>query len=171
MEIVDIQYGPFSGIEYLKKRFIPGAEKMKLTLKITLPPEVYQRAFPLLIEQFIFLFPNLEKHDCCDELQPTNSNPIAINLNSYEIVITETVHLVEHVIIEILCSVLKMDICSAIACFYCQPDNTEARLKDLCEIYVEYPDRKVGRFAARFALKIVQRVCWQAKLNQLVRSH
>ena len=145
MVVIDFQYNDFSEINHLNKNFVPGVKKLKLTIDVLSSSKVYEKAYPIISSQFKLLFPNLKKHLCCYE-------KIADGFDEHsEGKIIDTIHFIEHVIIDIQCSVSKMKICSGITCNYYQPRNRY-------DIFVECLDERVGFFAAQHTTEIVQRI-------------
>jgi hypothetical protein len=145
MVVIDFQYNKFTEINHLNKNFIPGVNKLKLTIDVVSSSNVYENAYPIVASQFKTMFPNLKKHLCCYEKMSQGFE------DRTEEKIIDTIHFIEHVIIDIQCSVSKMKICSGITCNYYQPRNRY-------DIFVECIDERVGFFAAQFTTDIVQRL-------------
>jgi hypothetical protein len=150
MIIVDIDYKHFSEVNHLNKNFIPGVNKLKLTIDAISSSRIYQQCYPIIAAQFNVLFPNLKKHLCCYE-KLNNDFIKKAQQNDTMDSITDIIHLIEHVIIDIQCSVSKMKICSGITCNYYEPRNRY-------DIFVECIDDQIGYYGAQLAIELVIRM-------------
>lgn len=153
MIVIESQYAMFQEINHLNKNFIPGMNKMRLTIDTISPEHNYQRAYPAIVKQFVQLFPRLKKHSCCYSKigqNDFNNDDLDFKINA-ENCILDIIHIVEHVIIDLQCSLTNMKICSGITCNYKQPRNRY-------DIFVECVDQKIGLNAALTAIEMVQRI-------------
>lgn len=151
MIVVDIQYNAFSEVNHLNQNFIPGVNKLKLTIDAISSTKVYQDTYHIIAAQCSQLFPNLRNHLCCyEKLDKELTNHNHENKESHDYV-TDIIHLIEHVIIDVQCSISKMKICSGITCNYYEPRNRY-------DIFVECIDEQVGYYAAQLAIELICRI-------------
>jgi len=144
MIIVNYQYQKFSEVNHLNKNFIPNVNKLKLTVDVVSPAQAYKEIYPAVAAQFKHLFPNLKQHQCC------NKNTIdAINsIDEHNNFILNVIHLMEHIIIDIQCTISHMKICSGVTCNYYEPSNRY-------DIFVECIDERVGYYAVQLVFDLV----------------
>ncbi len=148
MIVIDYAYGKFSEVNHLNSNFRPGINKIKMTIDVISPHKIYKKIYPIVIQQFHDLFPNLRNHDCCQakasgigehEDNTEGSDKYALNI----------LHLMEHVIIDIQCTITKMKKCSGITCNYHKPPNR-------FDIFVECIDKPIGYASASNVSELVQ---------------
>lgn len=153
MIVIESQYALFQEINHLNKNFIPGMNKMRLTIDTISSDEMYKRAYPAIVKQFVQMFPRLKKHSCCYSKigQGDIINGDLAPVVHAENCILDIIHIVEHVIIDLQCSLSGLKICSGITCNYKEPRNRY-------DIFVECADRKVGLSSALTAIEMVQRI-------------
>jgi|GEM_PF-2432384 len=176
MVVIESQYALFQEVNHLNKNFIPGINKMRLTIDTISSDENYQRAYPAIVKQFVQLFPRLKKHSCCYSKigQSDFTNEQLVPIVHEENYALDIIHIIEHVIIDLQCSLSGMKICSGITCNYKEPRNR-------FDIFVECIDQKIGLNAALSAIEMVQRIlaCDYVKyphnglvsVNDLLRDH
>lgn len=146
MKVVGVAYGEFPGIYPLNTHFRPGSKKLVVRIEAIFSSEVYQEAYGAIIQRFKRRYPNLKKHACGDK--PLNLSP-TINKPPGEYFL-EICHLVEHVIIEILCARLPVRCCSGISCL--------TKTEKMCNIFVECDSQEIVIDALVEALMIVLRI-------------
>jgi len=153
MVVIESQYAQFQEIDHLNTNFIPGIHKMRLTIDTISSEDNYRRAYPAIVKQFVHLFPRLKQHSCCyskigqSDLIHGDSIPMIHEGNC----ILDIIHIVEHVIIDLQCSLSGMKMCSGITCNYKEP-------RTRYDIFVECIDQKVGLSAALTAVEMVQKI-------------
>lgn len=148
MIVTDFSYGKFSEVNHLNSNFRPEINKIKMTIDVISPLKVYKRIYPIVMRQFHDLFPNLQNHDCCREkasgIQEHRDSPEEFMNYALNIL-----HLMEHVIIDIQCTITKMKKCSGITCNYHKPPNR-------FDIFVECIDKATGYSSASMVSELVQ---------------
>ena len=150
MIVIDYAYGKFSEVNHLNSNFRPGINKIKMTIDVISPREVYRKIYPIAIRQFHDLFPNLRNHDCCQE-KASGVEECADLTNGTQNYALNILHLMEHVIIDIQCTITKMKKCSGITCNYHKPPNR-------FDIFVECIDKKIGYASASKVSELVQQL-------------
>jgi len=150
MILIEYQYNQFSEVNQLNENFLPDVNKLKLTIDAVSPLIVYKKAYPIIVKQFQQLFPNIHRHQCCQQ-QFSGVIQTSQSITGLQNFTLDTIHFIEHIIIDMQCSMSKMKICSGITCNYHHPSNRY-------DIFVECLDRKVGFHAANIAIDMVQRV-------------
>ena len=153
MNIIDTQYGKFEEVNHLNKNFLPDTNKMRLTIDTISSKEAYEQIYPMVLKQFTQLFPRLKKHSCCNISskeggQNRNINGPLSRTNNYFI---DVIHLIEHVMIDLQCSLSGIKICSGITCNFRNPRNRY-------DIFIECVDEQVGYYSAQLTIDIVQRL-------------
>lgn len=155
MKIIDSVTGAFPEIDRLNPRFTPGSLRLKLTVDTTEPRAHYLDNFPELLFRLMDIFPNLRRHDCNggSEMNDFRDVKIAHPLLPLKIVgdVIDTVHLLEHVIIELQCSLTKMPMCSGITCNLWEPENR-------FEVFVECESASMGNFTGRLGVQVINDV-------------
>lgn len=152
MQIVGISYGKFPDISYLNPNFKIDSKKIRVVLDVFLPrrkelnlSSTYRKAHKLM--------PTLSKHSCCvsmfyGSLDQEGEGGIPLKKVGD---ITDIAHLMEHMIIDLQANISGMDSCSGITCGYEKPDFR-------FDIFVEYRDKDVARFASYLTLDVMYRI-------------
>ena len=148
MKIIDKDFGRFQDVEHLNKRFIHGRTKQKITIDVVSPEEDYKEAYDILEQEVQKLFPALQKHDCGTNTE--EHHEVKGPFNKFQGVI-DIVHVIEHIMIDLLCTLTDMKMCSGITCRYWKPSNRY-------DIFVESTNQKVSSFAAYFATTFVREI-------------
>lgn len=155
MKIIDHDFGKFNDINHLNPRFIAGRTKQKIIIDVLTSSDVCRRAATALEQEVRRLFPSLTKHDCgCNS---NASREMKGPFNAYRGVI-DVVHVIEHIMIDLMCSLTDLTICSGITCHYWNPPNR-------FDIFVESPNQKVSLFAAHFATSLVREIIKTRQAN------
>lgn len=155
MKIIEHDFGIFPEIEPLNQRFIHGRTKQKITIDVISSVDVYRKAFIVLEQEVQRLFPALSMHDCGTNtpgLQETKGP-----FNAFHGVI-DVVHIIEHIMIDLMCNLADLKICSGITCHHWQPLNRY-------DIFVESIDQKMSLFAAYFATSLVREILATQHVN------
>ncbi|MBN1351384.1 hypothetical protein JXJ21_18345 [candidate division KSB1 bacterium] len=160
MRIINAEFGTFSEVEHLNNRFIKNRTKQKLTIDAISPRNKFQVAYQILIRELRRFFPTIEKHDCSlDDASylmhkgKTKSGPLH---NFHDII--DVLHVIEHIMIELQCSVSLMPICSGITCQYFEP-------RTRYDIFVEAVQKNVAAFSGYFAVNLVKSIIKHGKLQ------
>lgn len=162
MKIVDSVIGRFPEIDRLNPRFTPGSLRLKLTVDTVEPPAHYLDHFPELLFRLSEMFPNLQRHDCSDggEMHDFRDVEIIHPLLPIKIVgdVIDTVHLSEHLIIELQCSLTRMPMCSGVTCNLWEPENRY-------DVFVECAKPAMGHFTGRLGVQIINDVLRHGKMS------
>ncbi|MBD3290799.1 hypothetical protein GF337_18475 [candidate division KSB1 bacterium] len=150
MIIIDHAYGKFPEINHLNSNFRQDINKIKMTIEVISPQKIYRKIYPIVQQQFHTLFPNLRNHDCCVD-KTIGFKKHTDSLHGATNYALHILHLLEHVLIDIQCSITKMKKCSGITCNYHKPRNRY-------DIFVECIDKTVGYAAASTASESVQQL-------------
>jgi len=150
--LVDITFGHFPEVLHHNHRFIPERGMMKITLFLEKEP---QRIESEAWEKLWQIFPHLRDHQCRGNLCTTQFGQLNQVNSSLPIILTgdsiDLVHLLEHLIIDLQCTIQGMNVCSGITCNYKQPPNKY-------DIFVECLDRRVGFLTVILAIDILQSI-------------
>lgn len=141
LQIVALGYGGFSEVNAYNPRFRPEQQKLRVTVLVA-PPDGDSLLGPeRLYSKMAALFPSLARHQCGPDNSPnSNASDFPLRcLNSN----MDISHLMEHLIIDLLCSVGKMNMCSGVTCAH---DKSLRRF----DIFVECQDPRLGQFAALY---------------------
>lgn len=152
IKIIDTSSGAFPEVDQLNPSFAPKSLRLKLTVDATAPREHYLDQFPELLFHLTSLFPNLCHHQCSSGNEMDDFRDVVIDnpLLPIKLVgdVIDSVHLLEHVIIELQCSLAQMPRCSGITCNLWEPENRY-------DVYVECETREMGAFAGRLGVQII----------------
>lgn len=162
LKITTSEIGSFPEVDRLNPRFVANSLRLKLCIDMTEPPSYYLESFPHLLYRLIESFPNLRRHDCSagEEMNGFRGLQIAHHLLPIKIVgsVIDTAHLLEHLIIELQCSLAQMRMCSGITCGLWEPENR-------FDIFVECEKANVASFAGRLGVNIVNEVMRRGKMT------
>lgn len=156
MKIIEMKWGKFPQVDQLNPKFIPGSTRLKATLEIS-PDGLEKRDLKDYIRELTQLFPSLKRHRCENEHGLTTSFQPKPGLKQVDEA-TDIAHLIEHMVIDLQCSLGQMRSCSGITCAYWTPENRY-------DIFVECRDRKVGVFALRLAGEIAEEILIEGKFG------
>ncbi len=162
MKLISIQYGNFEEIEHLNPNFQKNFLKLKLTLDMLSPKEFYIDNFPRLIFSVIEALPNLRYHQCSHgekrhlkrEYDPSHLiSPIKIIGD-----VIDTVHLLEHTILELQCQISEMDVCSGLTCNYWEPENR-------FDVFVECTEPNIAIFSSNVAIAALKGIIYNEEFD------
>jgi hypothetical protein len=160
MKIIEIAYGKFSSISHLHRNFQNGIKRLRITLDVN---NHFQGngSFAFVFNQLLTVLPTLAQHKCCENWMgpapaPKLNSGISIKKVGDS---TDFAHLIEHVIIDLMCNLGKMQTCSGITCGYEEPRNR-------FDLFVECSDKKFGIFSANLAVYLVDRLLTEKKLPE-----
>ena len=156
MKILETKWGRFPQVDHLNPKFIPQSTRLKVTLEID-PNGLGERRLEGHIEELAELFPSFTNHRCENEHGFSTSFRPKPGLKKVDLA-TDVAHLIEHMIIDLQCSLGQMRSCSGITCAYWKPENRY-------DLFVECADPKVGVFALRFASEVVEEVLKKGKFS------
>ncbi len=151
MKIISIQSGTFPEIERLNRNFRKEYQKLKITLDTLSGREFYLKRFPNLMFSIIEMLPNLRHHRCSHgenihisrEYDPSHLiSPIKILGD-----VIDTVHLLEHTILELQCQISEMEICSGLTCNYWEPENRY-------DVFVECTEPNLAAFSTELSVAL-----------------
>ncbi|RMD96565.1 MAG: hypothetical protein D6814_11165 [Calditrichaeota bacterium] len=141
MKLISLQHGRFSEIDQLNGNFRKEFLKLKITLDTLSPQKFYLDRFPGLMFTLIEILPNLRHHHCShgDNEHLSREYDLSHLITPIKIIgdTIDTVHLLEHMILELQCQISEMQVCSGLTCNYWEPENrydifVECNEPDLC---------------------------------------
>jgi len=156
MKIIEMKWGKFPKVDHLNPKFIPGSMRLKATLEIS-PDGLGKRELKNYIQELNQLFPSFKRHRCENEHGLTTSFQPKPGLKQVDEA-TDIAHLIEHMVIDLQCSLGQMRSCSGITCAYWNPENRY-------DLFVECRDREVGVFALKIASEIVDEIVTEGKFS------
>ncbi len=156
MKIIEIEWGEFPQVDHLNPKFIPGSTRLKATLEISFN-DLERGELKNHIQELTQLFPSFSKHRCANEHGLSTSFQPKPGLQQVDKA-TDVAHLIEHMVIDLQCSLSRMRSCSGITCAYWSPENRY-------DLFVECASPKVGIFALRFAKEIVEEILAEDKFG------
>jgi hypothetical protein len=150
MEILAIYYGDFPEIERLYERFAEGRNKLKVVVDVTDQIPDRREKFVELYQFASRWFPTLREHSCCEDLAAT---PLALTEEKDVSIrrvdeIADFPHLLEHLIVDLQCTLAGMGVCSGITCGWKNPEHR-------FDLFVECDDPRIGVFAACFGTHLI----------------
>jgi hypothetical protein len=167
LKIIDAEIGSFAELDRLNPRFIADSLRMKLCIATTEPDGYYLENFPHLLFRLMEAFPNLRRHDCGagNEMSGFRDVEITHHLLPFNIVggVIDTPHLLEHLIIELQCSLARMPVCSGITCGLWEPENR-------FDVFVECESESMAAFAGRLGVKIVNEVLRRGSVSPVLEN-
>ncbi len=160
MKIIEIAYGKFPSISHLHRNFQNGIKRLRITLEVN---NHFQGngSFSFVFNQLLTVLPTLAQHKCCENWigpQPAPKLNSGISIKKVGDS-TDFAHLIEHVMIDLMCNIGKMQTCSGITCGYEKPRNR-------FDLFVECSNRKFGIFTANLAVFLVDRLLAENRLPE-----
>lgn len=158
MKIIEIAYGKFPSISHLHRNFQNGIKRLRITLEVN---NHFQGngSFSFVFNQLLTVLPTLAQHKCCENWigpQPAPKLNSGISIKKVGDS-TDFAHLIEHVMIDLMCNIGKMQTCSGITCGYEEPRNR-------FDLFVECSSKRFGVFTANLAVYLVDRLLAEKKL-------
>lgn len=158
MKIIAISHGKFTDISYLHRNFQNGVKRLRITVEVNRSFKKNGH-FSFVFNQLLTIMPSLARHKCCENWigpwpAPKLSSGIPIKKVGDS---TDFAHLVEHVIIDLMCNVGQMSLCSGITCGYQSPQNR-------FDLFIECPDKRIGVFSANLAVYLLDNLLSGRKL-------
>ena len=155
VEIVCLEFGDFAGITALNHRFIPGHQRLKLTIDLNLIERVPGATPALFMAGLERLRPSLKRHSCCghgriEETFLNGTRGPACMMREPDDGI-DIAHLLEHLIIDFQHDLANMRTCSGITCGHRTPTTRY-------DLFIETPDERVGRFCVALACSLLNRL-------------
>jgi len=151
IRVKDVRYGEFPQITSLNSGFLPGARR--LMISVTIHDGLVAGSTAGLVEALTGFLPSLSFHRCCggNSVRETffdrdRRRHCAVREADDGV---DLAHLVEHVMIDILHFIARLDVCSGVTCARTSP-------RDQYDIFVECPDERIGRVCAGIAIDIVE---------------
>lgn len=150
MNILAMYYGVFPEIDRLYNRLNRGQSKIKIVVDIDENLDTSRESFLSLYRSVAQLFPSLPRHSCCEQwesasLQISEEAEVSVKRIGE---LADFPHLLEHLIVDLQCTVGKMSGCSGITCGWNEPNNR-------FDLFVECDDPRIGVFAACFAAHVM----------------
>ena len=164
MKIINISYGKFPAISYLHRNFQNGMKRLRVTLEVNGDFEKNGN-FSSVFNKLLTILPTLAQHKCCEnwagpQPAPKLSSGISIKKVGDN---TDFAHLVEHVMIDLMCNVGKMHLCSGITCGYESPRNR-------FDLFVECPQKRIGIYSANLAVFLVDQLLSSGELPRNIKE-
>lgn len=157
MELIQINSSRTQEIKRLNGNFKDDTLKLKVTIDTTKSKSYYINTFPTLLFKILELFPNIKQHNCFQgEAEFASRNMPLMNIGlPIKLVgdVIDTVHLLEHVILEIQCQVDNMDECSGLTCNYWEPENRY-------DVFIECNHIEVATFSTKIALQLFNSILY-----------
>lgn len=158
MKVVSISHGKFGSINYLHRNFRGDVKKLRVTLEVK-ENGTKSANFSFIFGELVGLMPSLAQHKCYENWMgaspaPELSSGIQFKKIGHN---TDLAHLVEHLMIDLICNVGKLRLCSGLTCGYKSP-------KGRFDIFVECPERRMGVFAVNLAVYFVNALLTKGKL-------
>ena len=162
MKILGVSYGTFESISHLHRNFQNGVKRLRITLEVN---RNGNGNFSNVFNQLLALLPTLAQHKCCENWigpQPAPKLTSGISIKKVGDN-TDFAHLAEHVMIDLMCNIGGMQICSGITCGYESPRNR-------FDLFVECPRKRIGLFSANLAVHLIDYLLSQGKLPENSRE-
>ena len=158
MKIIEIAYGRFPSISHLHRNFQNGVKRLRVTLDMNRSLKG-NGDFSFVFRQLLTVLPTLAQHKCCEnwigpQPAPKLNSGIAIKKVGDS---TDFAHLVEHVMIDLMCNIGKMQLCSGITCGYEEPRNR-------FDLFVECAHKRIGVFSANLSVFLMDTLLAERKL-------
>lgn len=155
MNIVTMQSGYFSDIDHLNPNFRKDFKKLKITLDTPYERGFYLQKFPVLLFTVMDMLPNLRHHRCShgDQKHIHRQYDMSHLVSPIKIIgdVIDTVHLLEHTILELQCQISEMEICSGLTCNYWEPENRY-------DVFVECTEPDLAIFSAEVSVATFNRI-------------
>lgn len=150
MKVLAIYYGDFLEIENLYSRFGKGRKKIKVVVDVENQYDHSRDTFVRLFRHAAGLLPTLSCHSCCEEW---DAAPLCIREEEQVSIkrIGENAdfpHLLEHLIVDLQCTLSGMKVCSGITCGWKKPEHR-------FDLFIECDDPRIGVFAACFGANLI----------------
>jgi len=151
MKIITCEDGAFPEINHLNHDFKTDSLRLRITLDTTLSRDYYINLFPKLLFTVLDIFPNIRKHHCShgqnsDTLRENSMDHLPSPIKLVGDVI-DTVHLFEHLTLELQCLIGQMAQCSGLTCNYWSPENR-------FDVYIECDDSRIAQFSCNAAIAL-----------------
>lgn len=155
MKLIATKHGRFAEIDHLNPNFRNEYKRLKITIDTVAPKEFYLGNFPTLMFTILELFPNLRNHSC----NHGKTNHTQRDYDTSHLIapikivgdVIDTVHLLEHVILELQCQIGSMEVCSGLTCNYWEPENRY-------DVFIECAEPELATFACNLALDVFQKI-------------
>ena len=161
MRITSIHHGCFPQIGMLNHRFHPHARHLLVTLDVEGYAPPVTRDFLSMYHALARVFPTLSRHQCCEQWENTPLFLHEIEGVSLKTVgeIADIAHLAEHLIVDLLVAISRVNVCSGITCGHRDPENR-------FDLFIECEDLRLGAFAANFAVYLVRHLFTRPRLSR-----
>ncbi|MCI0531951.1 MAG: hypothetical protein L0Y74_08400, partial [candidate division Zixibacteria bacterium] len=164
IRITSISYGSYKAVSYLHRNFQKGVKRMRVGLEINRSSRKNAR-FQFIFHQLLQVLPTLASHQCCErwmgpEVAPELGDGIPMKKLGGN---TDLAHLIEHIMIDLICRLGDMKTCSGLTCGFQSPKNR-------FDLFVESSGKKVGAFSANLAVFMVNSLLMDGKLPPHVKE-
>ncbi|KAA3657556.1 MAG: hypothetical protein DWQ10_13040 [Calditrichaeota bacterium] len=155
MKLLKIVEGNFEELNKLNTNFKKETQRIRATIDTVHDKHFYLHKFPDLLFETLQLFPNIRHHHCHQGEQGYSGRDFDISHLGAPIQIVgdviDTVHLVEHIAIEIQCQVGELDECSGLTCNYWEPENR-------FDVFIECRNPAIASFSCNFAVLLAKEI-------------
>ncbi len=143
VSVLALSFGSFPQVDRLNRRFVPGHQKLKLTLEIDLRAVAAGIEPGRLGEALAASVPTLGEHSCRGDDRAGGALAGGVDRAA------GFAHLLEHVIIDLLHYTARMRTCSGITCGHRDPPSR-------FDLFVEAPDRALARLCVATGVEMVE---------------
>lgn len=162
MKLIKIVEGNFDELNKLNSNFKKNTKRIRATIDTTAEKSFYLGKFPDLLFCVLRYFPNIRHHHCHQGEQDFSARDFDIHQLGAPIKIVgdviDTVHLVEHISLEIQCQVDQLDQCSGLTCNYWDPENR-------FDVFLECRKPTVANFSFHLAIQICNDLIYDQEAN------
>ncbi|MCA9735107.1 MAG: hypothetical protein H6696_20850 [Deferribacteres bacterium] len=149
MKLVKILEGNFEELKKLNTNFKADTQRIRVTIDTIHEKPYYINKFPDLLFKTLQMFPNIRHHHCHQGEQVYSNRDFDIRQLGAPIQIVgdviDTVHLVEHISLEIQCQLDELDECSGLTCNYWEPENR-------FDVFIECRNPEIATFSCHLAV-------------------
>ncbi len=152
MKLIGFEEGLFPELDNYNAGFIKGSRRLKATIDTLSSKTHYIENYPELLFNTLDLLPNIRNHRCShgENEHAGRDYDMSHIFSPIKIVgdVIDTVHLFEHVALEIQCQVAEMKECSGLTCNYWEPETRY-------DVFIECEETSVAEFSCLTSLKLI----------------
>lgn len=157
MKLISAEPGKYPDINRLNHNFRADSNRIKFTIDTISPKSLYLDRFPKLLFTTFDLLPNIKKHRCTrgattEAFRDYDMSHLVSPIKLIGDVI-DTVHLLEHVVLELQCQIGAMPECSGLTCNYWEPENRY-------DVFIESDETELARFSCKMALDLFDTIIY-----------
>ncbi len=152
MKLIGFEEGLFPELDNYNAGFNKGSRRLKVTIDTLAAKTHYIENYPELLFNTLDLLPNIRNHRCShgENEHAGRDYDMSHIFSPIKIVgdVIDTVHLFEHVALEIQCQVAEMQECSGLTCNYWEPETRY-------DVFIEYEEAPIAEFSCLTSLKLI----------------